>query len=128
MKGGSIFTGLPPFLSRATTYHPCVPAKPALLPFISLSLLHSISLPARPLRDFSPDARSTASTDHTPSPWLPLVRLRYTLLRPNPETTQLVSLETSNYQERHRGQERGLDRGSSNTREHETENLSPCKS
>lgn len=34
------------------------------------------------------------------------------------------SLETPNYQERHRGQEREPDRGSLNTGEHKTENLS----
>lgn len=101
---------------------PCVSVKSTLLPFVSLSVLHSISLFSQPLRRFCPEARSTAHK-HSPSPLLPWVSLRYTLLCPNPGTTQLVSLEMSNYQERHRGQERGLDRGSSNIRgEHKTGN------
>lgn len=86
---------LPPSLGRATTYHPCIFTELALLPFISLSLLHSIYLASQPLHYFFPTFNYLQSS--SPSPTTLSVA---TLLRSNPETNQLVSLETpTNYQD-----------------------------
>lgn len=112
---------LPPSLGRATTYHPCIFTELALLPFISLSLLHSIYLASQPLHYFFTTFNYLQS-----SPSLTTLSVA-TLLCFNPETNQLVSLETPNYQERRRGQERGPDRGSLNTGEYKIENLSMKK-